>query len=252
MIQKTGRSTLLFEQMPSVAGYASVVGKKEAGGPLGQGFDRAVADSYYGCDTYEDAEARMQHSALSIAAAKGGIALDEIDCVFAGDLLNQCVGSSFGMKDTNIPFLGQYAACATMAQNLLMAALFVESGAARTAACAASSHFCSAERQYRFPLEYGSVRTPSAQWTVTGAGSCIISSTDGKIRIAAAAAGKIIDLKITDPNNMGAAMAPAVGIIRPYPIGYGRLLHQNFYYERRDSNRVNLLNEVHLWKNCKA
>ncbi len=209
MIQKIGRATLVFENKPSVTGYASVVGKKEFDGPLGQGFDRCIPDSYFGCDTYEAAEAKMQFNALSIAASKGGVSIDDIDCVFAGDLLNQCIGSSFGLKNLGIPYLGQYAACSTMAQNLLAAAVFVESGAARTAACATSSHFCSAERQYRFPMEYGSVRTPTAQWTVTGAGSCILTNADAPIRVAAATVGKITDLQITDPNNMGAAMAPA-------------------------------------------
>ncbi len=209
MIKKTGRATYLFENMPSIPGYASVVGQKELEGPLGEGFDRVIADSYNGCETYEEAEAKMQRSALNIAASKSGIKPEEIDCVFAGDLLNQCIGSSFGLKDFGIPYLGQYAACSTMAQNLIMAAVFVESGAAKTAACATSSHFCSAERQYRFPMEYGSVRTPTAQWTVTGAGSCVLTQSPSKIRVAAATAGKITDLEVTDANNMGAAMAPA-------------------------------------------
>lgn len=209
MIKKTGRATYRFENMPSIAGYASVVGQKELEGPLGEGFDRVIPDSYNGCETFEEAEAKMQRSALNIAASKSGIKTGEIDCVFAGDLLNQCIGSSFGLKDFGIPYLGQYAACSTMAQNLIMAAVFVESGAAKTAACATSSHFCSAERQYRFPMEYGSVRTPTAQWTVTGAGSCVLTQSPSKIRIAAATVGKITDLEVTDANNMGAAMAPA-------------------------------------------
>ena len=226
MIEKLTRATYRFKNMPLVAGYASVVGKKELEGPLGEGFDRVIPDSYNGCDTYEEAESKMQRTALKMAAAKCGLKPSEIDCVFAGDLLNQCIGSSFGLKNLGIPYLGQYAACSTMAQNLIMASVFVESGAADAAACVTSSHFCSAERQYRFPMEYGSVRTPTAQWTVTGAGSCVLTSKDGDIRVRAATAGKITDLKITDANNMGAAMAPAVGIIEPYPVGYGSLLHQ--------------------------
>ena len=204
-----------FQNMPSVAGYASVVGKKELEGPLGEGFDRSISDSYNGCETYEEAEAKMQRSALNIAAGKCGIEMENIDCVFAGDLLNQCIGSSFGLKNLGIPYLGQYAACSTMAQNLIMASVFVESGAANIAACATSSHFCSAERQYRFPMEYGSVRTPTAQWTVTGAGGCLLTRAKSKLRVAAASVGKITDLEVTDVNNMGAAMAPAVGIIEP-------------------------------------
>ena len=209
MIEKIGRATLRFQNMPSVAGYASVVGKKELEGPLGEGFDRSISDSYNGCETYEEAEAKMQRSALNIAAGKCGIEMENIDCVFAGDLLNQCIGSSFGLKNLGIPYLGQYAACSTMAQNLIMASVFVESGAANIAACATSSHFCSAERQYRFPMEYGSVRTPTAQWTVTGAGGCLLTRAKSKLRVAAASVGKITDLEVTDVNNMGAAMAPA-------------------------------------------
>lgn len=182
---------------------------------MGEGFDRVIPDSRNGCETYEEAEAKMQRSALKIAVAKAGLRTDDIDCVFAGDLLNQCIGSSFGLKELKIPYLGQYAACSTMAQNLIMAAVFVESGAAKTAACATSSHFCSAERQYRFPMEYGSVRTPTAQWTVTGAGGCVLSSAQNNVRVSAAAVGRIADLEITDVNNMGAAMAPAVCIIEP-------------------------------------
>ena len=218
MIQRAGRATWLFQQQPSVIGYASVVGKKETEGPLGEGFDRVIPDSYNGCDTYEEAEARMQRSALRLAAAKCNLEAKDIDCVFAGDLLNQCIGSSFGLKNLGIPYLGQYAACATMAQSLMTAAMMVESGAVKTAACVTSSHFCAAERQYRFPMEYGSVRTPTAQWTVTGAGGCVLQRASEPLRVAAATVGKITDLEMTDPNNMGAAMAPAICIIRLYPM----------------------------------
>ena len=146
---------------------------------------------------------------------KGEMKKSDIDLVFAGDLLNQCVGSTFGLKDFKIPYLGQYGACSTMAQNLIAASVFVSSGAAEKAACSTSSHFCSAERQYRYPLEYGSVRTPTAQWTVTGAGCCIIGKDSKRIKISRATVGKIIDLGVTDANNMGAAMAPAMCIIEP-------------------------------------
>ena len=229
MIQRAGRATWLFQQQPSVIGYASVVGKKETEGPLGEGFDRVIPDSYNGCDTYEEAEARMQRSALRLAAAKCNLEAKDIDCVFAGDLLNQCIGSSFGLKNLGIPYLGQYAACATMAQSLMTAAMMVESGAVKTAACVTSSHFCAAERQYRFPLEYGSVRTPTAQWTVTGAGGCVLQRASEPLRVAAATVGKITDLEMTDPNNMGAAMAPAICIIRPYPNAQKRRLHLCFH-----------------------
>lgn len=215
MIKKIGSRTMEFANPPVIKAYASVVGKKEGEGPLGGLFDKITADSYDGLDTYEDAESKLQTEAMSIAMEKGKLKKSDIDVVFAGDLLNQCVGSSFGLKDYNIPYLGQYGACSTMAQNLIAASVFVSSGAANLAACSTSSHFCSAERQYRFPLEYGSVRTPTAQWTVTGAGCCILGREGSGASIKRATVGKIIDLGITDANNMGAAMAPAVCIIEP-------------------------------------
>ncbi len=195
--------------MPSIIGYASVAGKKESEGPLGSGFDKLIFDSYDGFDTYEQAESQFQTEAVSLALEKSGVSAQDVDYIFAGDLLNQCVGSSFGLKSFNIPYLGQYGACSTMAQGLIMAAVFVEGGAASTAMCVTSSHFCSAERQYRFPLEYGGVRTPTAQWTVTGAGSCVLKNDKKGPCVARATVGRIVDLGVKDANNMGAAMAPA-------------------------------------------
>lgn len=209
MIRRIGARTIGFEEMPSIVGYASIVGKKESEGPLGKEFDKIIYDSYDGFDTYEQAESQFQTEAVSQALKKAGVKAEEVDCIFAGDLLNQCVGSSFGLIDFNIPYLGQYGACSTMAQGLMMASVFVESGAARTAMCVTSSHFCSAERQYRFPLEYGGVRTPTAQWTVTGSGSCVLNKTKKGPCVARATIGRIVDLGIKDANNMGAAMAPA-------------------------------------------
>ena len=209
MIRRIGGHTVGFEEMPSIIGYASVAGKKESEGPLGGGFDQLVYDSYNGKKTYEQAESGLQFAAVEKALEKAGVKAEEIDYIFAGDLLNQCISSSFGLRDLGIPYLGQYGACSTMAQGLFMATVFVESGAASKAACVTSSHFCSAERQYRFPLEYGGVRTPTAQWTVTGAGSCILDNSKKGPCVARATAGKIVDLGVTDANNMGAAMAPA-------------------------------------------
>lgn len=209
MIRRIGGRTVGFEEMPSIIGFASVVGKKESEGPLGKGFDKIIYDSYDGKQTYEQAESQFQAEAFSLALEKADVKADEIDYIFAGDLLNQCISSSFGLRDFNVPYLGQYGACSTMAQGLIMAAVFVESEAAKAAACVTSSHFCSAERQYRFPLEYGGVRTPTAQWTVTGSGSCILRKDKKGPCIARATVGKIVDLGVTDANNMGAAMAPA-------------------------------------------
>ena len=229
MIKRIGNRTLEFTNQPTVRAYASVAGKKESEGPLGGLFDKIITDSYDGLDTYEDAESQLQTEAMALALKKGKLKKSDIDFVFAGDLLNQCVGSSFGLKDYNIPYLGQYGACSTMAQNIIAASVFVESGAAENAGCSTSSHFCSAERQYRYPLEYGAIRTPTAQWTVTGAGCCIIGNGEGKVKINRATVGKIIDLGITDANNMGAAMAPAICIIRPYPNAQKRRLHLCFH-----------------------
>lgn len=209
MIKRIGKYTLGFEEMPSITGFASVAGKKESEGPLGKCFDKVVYDSYDGNDTYEQAESLLQSEAVSLAMGKANIMAEEIDCIFAGDLLNQCISSSFGLLDFNIPYLGQYGACSTMAQGLIMASVFVESKATKTAACVTSSHFASAERQYRFPLEYGGVRTPTAQWTVTGAGSCILKNAKKGPSVSRAVIGRIVDLGVTDANNMGAAMAPA-------------------------------------------
>ena len=209
MIKRIGARTIGFEEMPTIIGYASVAGKKESEGPLGDCFDKLIFDSYDGLDTYEQAESQFQTEAVSLALEKSGVTADEVDYIFAGDLLNQCVGSSFGLLDFNIPYLGQYGACSTMAQGLIMASVFVESGAANIAMCVTSSHFCSAERQYRFPLEYGGVRTPTAQWTVTGAGSCVLRNDKKGPCVAKATVGRIVDLGVKEANNMGAAMAPA-------------------------------------------
>lgn len=209
MIRRIGGHTIGFEEMPSIVGFASVAGKFESQGPLGKAFDKIIYDSYDGLDTYEQAESRFQSEAVTEALTKAKIKAEEVDCIFAGDLLNQCVGSSYGLIDFGIPYLGQYGACSTMAQGLIMASVFVESGAAKTAMCVTSSHFCSAERQYRFPLEYGGVRTPTAQWTVTGSGSCILKNAKKGPCIARATVGRIVDLGVKDANNMGAAMAPA-------------------------------------------
>ena len=209
MIRRIGGRTLGFEEMPSIIGYASVAGKKESEGPLGKGFDKIIYDSYNGKNTYEQAESTLQFTAVETAMQKAGVKAEDIDYIFAGDLLNQCIGSSFGLMKFGIPYLGQYGACSTMAQSLIMAASAVESGGAKVSACVTSSHFASAERQYRFPLEYGGVRTPTAQWTVTGAGSCILKSLKKGICVARATVGRIVDLGVSDANNMGAAMAPA-------------------------------------------
>ncbi len=211
MIKRMGDSTICFENMPTIRGYASVVSKKEGEGPLKDDFDKIVYDMRLGQDTWEKAESQLQKEALSIALEKAHVGARDIDYLFAGDLLNQCISSSYGLRDFSIPYLGQYGACSTMVQGLIMASVMVESNASHLSACVSSSHFCSAERQYRFPLDYGGQRPQSSQWTVTGAGCCVISddSCDDKPKVKIATVGRIVDLGVADQNNMGAAMAPA-------------------------------------------
>lgn len=206
---RVGRYTLCFENAPAVAGYASVVGKKEGEGPLAEEFDMIEQDSTFGEKTWEKAESRMQQLALEHALRKAGISSSQLDLIFAGDLLNQCISSSYGMRKSGVPFAGLYGACSTMAESIAVASVFLSGGFASTAAALTSSHFCSAERQYRFPLEYGGQRPPSAQWTVTGSGSVVLTMEGEGPFIRETVMGKITDLGIKDTNNMGAAMAPA-------------------------------------------
>ncbi|MCR5653893.1 MAG: stage V sporulation protein AD [Ruminococcus sp.] len=209
MINRVGRYTISFEERPRIKGFGSAAGKKESQGPLKNNFDKLYYDSYIGQNTFEKAESMLQQEALLNALNRAECRAEDVDFIFAGDLLNQCISSSFGVRDFNIPYLGQYGACSTMAQGLIMAAVMVESGAANQAACVTSSHFCTAERQYRYPLEYGGQRTPTAQWTVTGSGSCVLGKGGKNPCISAATVGRIADLGVSDLNNMGGAMAPA-------------------------------------------
>ena len=218
MAELKGLRTLNLNKKVSFLGYAAVVGKKEGEGPLGTEFDDVYKDPYLGLKTFEDAESKLMENAVLTAAKKAGIKPQDAQFIFAGDLLNQCIASTFGVYSLGVPFIGMYGACSTMALTLANASMFMESGAANRVICAVSSHFCTAERQYRFPLEYGSQRTPTAQWTVTGSGAAVLG--EGKQNgpyISAVTFGKAVDLGIKDANNMGAAMAPQDVKIRPYP-----------------------------------
>ena len=209
MSKRLGKQTVRMQNGVGIAGYASIAGKKEGEGPLRHYFDILMDDAEWGERTWEKTESKMQKSAVAHAVEKAGINLSDINYIFAGDLLNQCIGSSFGLRELEIPFLGVYGACSTMAETLGLAAMTVDGGFADCSAAVTSSHFCTAERQYRTPLEYGGQRTPTAQWTVTGAGALILSKSGGAPYVTHFTAGKIVDLGITDANNMGAAMAPA-------------------------------------------
>lgn len=206
---KRGRSTFLFPNKPVITAWASVAGKKESEGPLGHTFDKTSQDTYFGQKSWEMAEKSMQEQCLRILAEKSGLKTTDFDLVFSGDLLNQCIGSSFSLRNMNIPHIGLYGACSTMAESLLMASMAVDGGYADKAAALTSSHFASSERQYRFPLGYGGQRTPTAQWTVTGSGSALVCRQGSGPRIVAGTVGTIKDLGIRDASNMGAAMAPA-------------------------------------------
>ena len=207
-MKRIGKNTLEFEMPPTILGHAAIGGKKEAEGPLGADYDQTFQDTTLNTESWEKAEAQLQKEAVALALEKSGFTAGQMDVIFAGDLLNQCISSTFGLLDFQIPFLGQYGACSTMAQTLLLSAVMVESGAAERAVAVTSSHFCSAERQFRTPLEYGAQRTPTAQWTATASG-CAIVGKDGAVKIRRGLAGKIVDLGVKDAANMGAAMAPA-------------------------------------------
>lgn len=200
--------TMCFRK-PSVIAYAAVVGKAENEGPYGGEFDEVVEDNKAGSDTWEQAESLFQQRAVGHVLRKSGLEPDRIDLMIAGDLLNQCVGSAYGLKDYFIPYLGIYGACSTFAEGLLLSAALVNAGYIDTAIASTSSHFSTAERQFRFPLNYGGVRTPTAQWTATAAGAALVGFSGKPPFIRAATVGKIEDMGITDLNNMGAAMAGA-------------------------------------------
>ena len=198
-----------FPSAPAVAGFGSIAGKKETEGPLFAGFDLTGSDTRFGEDSWEKAETKMQRLALQTALNHAAMKAEALSVVFAGDLLNQCISSFFCLRDSGIPTLGLYGACSTMAQGLLLAAMSVDGGFARSAAAITSSHFAASERQYRFPLGYGGQRPPTSQWTVTGAGCVVLREGAGKIHVRGVTVGSIVDPGVTDVNNMGAAMAPA-------------------------------------------
>ncbi len=206
---KRGRQSFALPESPVITAWASVAGKKEAEGPLAHTFDLKCRDTYFGQDTWEQAENHMQKQALKKLAEKAGILLTDFDLVFSGDLLNQCIGSSFTLRNLGIPHLGLYGACSTMAESLLMASMAVGGGFGDKVVAMTSSHFASSERQYRFPLGYGGQRTPTSQWTVTGSGAALVCSGGKGPRITACTIGTVRDMGVKDANNMGAAMAGA-------------------------------------------
>ena len=206
-MHKKGK-TVSFADPPVITGHAGVAGKKEGEGPLSEDFDAVFADTTMGQQSFELAESAMLRDAILRALSAAGKSPSDVDFILSGDLLDQCMGSAFAIKDLDIPAIGLYGACSTMALSLGVGAMLIDAGA-KCCVAGTSSHFCSSERQFRFPLEYGGQRPPSAQWTVTGAGSAVLESKGEGVRIRAVHIGTITDYGITDAGNMGAAMAPA-------------------------------------------
>ena len=206
---KRGKQSFVLPQMPVITAWASVAGKRESEGPLAHTFDLTSKDTLFSQKTWEQAEKQMQKLALDKLLEKAKLKPSQVGLVFSGDLLNQCIGSSFTLRNTGIPHLGLYGACSTMAEGLIAASMAVGGGFADKVVAMTSSHFASSERQYRFPLGYGGQRTPTAQWTVTGSGAALVCSAGIGPRIDSCTIGTVTDLGIKDANNMGAAMAPA-------------------------------------------
>lgn len=209
MPERVGQFTVSLSNQPTVLGHGAVGGKKEGEGPLGQEFDAVFTDTRLGEDTWEQAESALQREALTRALDKAGISPSQLQYLFAGDLLNQNIASTFGLREMGVPLLGQFGACSTMGQTIAMAAIFVDSGAADLCGALTSSHFCTAERQFRFPLEYGGQRPPTSQWTATASGAVVVGRAGKGVRIREVCIGRVQDYGVTDMNNMGAAMAPA-------------------------------------------
>ena len=207
--KKIKTSTVCFENPPLILNSAAVAGTKEGKGPLKNCYDMIADDDLCGEKTWEKAESRLQKYALSAVLKKANMSEKQIDYIFAGDLLNQCCGTHYAQKESNISFFGLYGACSTMAESLSLASMSIDGGFADYAIASTSSHFCSAEKQFRFPLEYGGQRTPTAQWTVTGSGAVLLGKHEKPPYITHVTTGKIVDMGIKDANNMGAAMAPA-------------------------------------------
>ena len=210
--KRIGMQTIELSSRPALCGSAAFVGKKEGEGPLSNCFDYVAEDEMYGQESFELAEKQLYLDAIRKAIRKAGAKPSDVQFLLGGDLLNQIITASFSARELGIPFIGLYGACSTMAESLALGGMLLDGGHASQVVCAASSHFCTAERQYRYPLEFGAQRPPTAQWTVTGAGATLLSVSPKApvlAHITHVCMGRVVDLGITDANNMGAAMAPA-------------------------------------------
>ncbi len=209
MSKRIGKQTVEISNPVYISNTYSIVGPKESEGPISRYFDNTIQDPFYGESTWEKAESKLIKTSITGCIAKSKISMQDIEYVLAGDLLNQCTSSCFAIRETDIPFIGLFGACSTMVESMALASMLIDSSCANNILCATSSHFCSAEKQFRFPLELGNQRPPSAQWTVTGSACAMVTNSILGPRITHTTIGKIVDMGITDANNMGAAMAPA-------------------------------------------
>lgn len=209
MSTRTGKQTIALSSPPVIVGGAAIVGKKEGDGPLARYFDQIIDDEYFGEKSFERAESRLLRDTLVKTLEKCGKSANDLHFIISGDLQNQCTAASYAFREVQVPFLGIYGACSTMAESLSIGAFLIDGGAAEMTACITSSHFCSAEKQFRYPLEFGSQRTPTSQWTVTAAGCILLGKQGSGPRITHVTCGTVIDMGIKDANNMGGAMAPA-------------------------------------------
>ena len=207
--QLAGKQSIEFQNAPYIISSASVVGPKEGEGPLGEWFDLVAPDAGLGENTWEEAESTMQREALQTAVGKAQLMTQQVRYLFGGDLLAQLIATSFGNGDTQIPLFGLYGACSTCGESLALAAMAIAGGYADYAAALTSSHFGSAEKEFRFPQGYGNQRPLSATWTVTGSGAFLLSAKGGHVKVTGVTPGKIVDMGIKDNMNMGACMAPA-------------------------------------------
>ena len=208
-MNRLGKQTFVFNNYPRVIGNYSVVGPKEGKGNFAQFFDEISDNDLFGEKSYEKAESKMIEYTITQAIANAKLKPDEVDVMLAGDLMNQITSSSFAARSLSIPYAGMFGACSTMAESLCIGACLVDGGYVSNAVCATGSHFSSAEKQFRYPLELGTQRPPTSQWTVTGAGCTVLARNDSGIAVTSATIGKVVDWGVTDANNMGAAMAPA-------------------------------------------
>jgi stage V sporulation protein AD len=209
MAKRIGKQTIKFERIPRILSSASMVGPKEGKGPLKTTFDEIIEDQLFGENTWEEAESKFLRETIKLAVQKGNLNIEDIRCIYCGDLLNQLIATAFAIKEFNKPFFGLYGACSTMGEALILSSIAVDGGSADICVAATSSHFCSAEKQFRYPLEYGGQRVKTSTWTVTGSGAVVLSEVGTNIGITYATPGKIVDMGVKDAMNMGAAMAPA-------------------------------------------